>query len=71
MVKADDLESLKKMFVQRCAHAMYSLEELTVLNHIPNMRNVNAKLPVFLQYIWRERAQKVRKKVVTKLSSIY
>ena len=63
IVKSEDLESLKKlnMFVQRCAHAMYSLDEFSVLNHVPNMKSVIVKLPVFLQYRWREKAQKVRK----------
>ena len=61
-IKHDDARGLRQfsLFLTKCRHAMESVNDMTVLNHIPNIQSVIKKLPQFLQNKWAENAVKQR-----------
>ncbi len=61
-IKHDDTLSLRKfaIFLKKCQVAMDSIPDLSILNHLPNLQAIVAKLPGYLQNRWREQANYVR-----------
>ena len=44
-------------YLTKCLHAMYSISDMTVLNHTPNLQRIIAKLPYGLQDRWMDQLQ--------------
>lgn len=65
IIKNDDSTGLQRFssFLTNCGSAMLGLNEMSVLNHAPNMQAVVLKLPSFLQNKWRSQAAQLRKRV--------
>ena len=61
-VKYDDCVGLKQLsfFLTKCKSAMEGLSELSVLNHLPNLQTIVAKLPQFIQGKWRDKVYKLK-----------
>ena len=61
-INYDDIKALQRFaaFLNQCLSAMSSYDDLTVLNHVPNMQCIVQKLPVYVQNKWRDHVAKLR-----------
>jgi hypothetical protein len=61
-IKSTDSVGLKKYsyYLTKCFYVMQSIEDMTVLNHVPNIQCIIRKLPLLLQTKWNERAVMLR-----------
>ena len=63
-IKHDDAIALRKfaIFLKKCLTAMQSISDLSILNHLPNLQVIVAKLPAYLQNKWRDQANRIKTK---------
>ena len=61
-IRADDPHALKRFstFLTRTSHAMLSLPDLSILDHVHTLQTLVTKLPNFLQNKWRDHVIKTK-----------
>ena len=61
-IKPDDAIGLKhfSFFLWKCKSAMDGIDELSVLNHTPNLQAIVSKLPQYAQNKWRDIVYKLK-----------
>ncbi len=62
VIKDDDTINLRRfaVFLRKCYYAMQGLQDLTILNHLPNLQTIGSKLPSFLQGKWRDQVCRIK-----------
>lgn len=61
-IKYDDTAALKcfAAFLSKCCNAMNTCNDLSALNHPPNMQAIVQKLPSYLQSKWRDHVMRLK-----------
>ncbi len=62
LIKHDDTVNLRRfaVFLRKCYYAMQGIQDLTILNHLPNLQTIVSKLPSFLQGKWRDQVSRIK-----------
>ena len=63
-IKADDYKDLKRLslYLNECYHSMSSLDDMSILNHAPYIKEIVQKLPSYLRNRWLDHITKMKRK---------